>query len=112
MGPSPSSRTTRRRRSTRACRSRRTRLMNQPADKPKIYFNLFDTFAKIATQEGPLARIHPHVGAYRADDDAAAALLREVHETRGHLRNVESSFGRAPRDAGAAVARGCKFCAH
>merc|ERR1711903_279767 len=51
-------------------------------------------------------------GAYRADDDAAAALLREVHETRGHLRNVESSFGRAPRDAGAAVARGCKFCAH
>ena len=33
----------------------RTRLMNQPADKPKVYFNLFDTFAKIATQEGPLA---------------------------------------------------------
>ena len=33
----------------------RTRLMNQPADKPKIYFNLFDTFAKIATQEGPQA---------------------------------------------------------
>jgi hypothetical protein len=33
----------------------RTRLMNQPADKPKIYNNLFDTFVKIATQEGPLA---------------------------------------------------------
>ena len=33
----------------------RTRLMNQPADKPKVYFNLFDTFAKIATQEGPQA---------------------------------------------------------
>ena len=28
---------------------------NQPADKPKVYFNLFDTFAKIATQEGPPA---------------------------------------------------------
>ena len=28
---------------------------NQPADKPKVYFNLFDTFAKIATQEGPQA---------------------------------------------------------
>ena len=23
--------------------------------KPKVYFNLFDTFAKIATQEGPQA---------------------------------------------------------
>ena len=33
----------------------RTRLMNQPADKPKVYFNLFDTFAKIATQEGAQA---------------------------------------------------------
>ena len=33
----------------------RTRLMNQPADKPKIYNNLFDTFVKIATQQGPLA---------------------------------------------------------
>ena len=33
----------------------RTRLMNQPADKPKVYFNLFDTFTKIATQEGPPA---------------------------------------------------------
>ena len=30
-------------------------VMNQPADKPKVYFNLFDTFAKIATQEGPPA---------------------------------------------------------
>ena len=28
---------------------------HQPADKPKVYFNLFDTFAKIATQEGPQA---------------------------------------------------------
>ena len=33
----------------------RTRLMNQPADKPKIYTNLFQTFGKIASEEGPLA---------------------------------------------------------
>lgn len=33
----------------------RTRLMNQPADKPKIYFTIFDTFFKIAAAEGPLA---------------------------------------------------------
>ena len=29
--------------------------MNQPADKPKIYTNLFQTFGKIASEEGPLA---------------------------------------------------------
>ena len=105
--------------------------MNQPADKPKIYTNLFQTFGKIVSDEGPLAlwrggrasailreqtgrgdaaaatrifrdwsrrrrgddadipqaRVHPHVGAHRADDDAPAAVLREVH---GH--------GRPPRD--------------
>ncbi|KAJ8599317.1 hypothetical protein CTAYLR_005335 [Chrysophaeum taylorii] len=33
----------------------RTRLMNQPADKPKIYKTIFDTFFKIAYNEGPLA---------------------------------------------------------
>merc|ERR1712129_646699 len=33
----------------------RTRLMNQPADKPKIYTNLFQTFIKISKDEGPLA---------------------------------------------------------
>jgi len=33
----------------------RTRLMNQPADQPKIYNNIADTFVKIASQEGPLA---------------------------------------------------------
>eukprot|EP00635_Sarcinochrysidales_sp_CCMP3193_P001495 CAMPEP_0118917142 /NCGR_PEP_ID=MMETSP1166-20130328/17062_1 /TAXON_ID=1104430 /ORGANISM="Chrysoreinhardia sp, Strain CCMP3193" /LENGTH=287 /DNA_ID=CAMNT_0006857201 /DNA_START=20 /DNA_END=883 /DNA_ORIENTATION=+ len=33
----------------------RTRLMNQPADKPKVYFTIFDTFFKIAINEGPLA---------------------------------------------------------
>lgn len=32
----------------------RTRLMNQPADGPKIYNNIADTFVKIATKEGPL----------------------------------------------------------
>ena len=33
----------------------RTRLMNQPADQPKIYHKITDTFVKIATQEGPAA---------------------------------------------------------
>ena len=33
----------------------RTRLMNQPADKPKIYYTIFDTFFKIAAADGPLA---------------------------------------------------------
>lgn len=33
----------------------RTRLMNQPPDKPRVYHNIADTFLKIITQEGPLA---------------------------------------------------------
>jgi len=33
----------------------RTRLMNQDPAKPKIYTNLFQTFGKIAAEEGPLA---------------------------------------------------------
>ena len=33
----------------------RTRLMNQPADKPKIYTNLFQTFTKFVVDESPMA---------------------------------------------------------
>ena len=68
----------------------RTRLMNQPADKPKIYNNLFDTFVKIATQEGPLALWRGFIPMWAriAPTTTLQLLASSRTPTRGHLGDV------------------------